>query len=111
MNEPTLFDYQPQRPRLEAGPHSHSHDPLTSDLAAEQLRRSGRHKNIKAAVLAALRQHDGSTSGELGRWLGQDRLYAARRLPELEAEGLVKKGEARVCGFKGSKCVTWWVVH
>ncbi len=107
-SEPNLFDYL-QRTPVYAGPHSHAEDPYTSDLAAEQLVRSGRHKSIKAAVLAALREHNGSTSGELGRYLGRDWLYAARRLPELEAEGLVKKGPPRLCEFKRSKCVTWWV--
>ncbi len=110
-SEPTLFDMAPPSPRSDAGPYSHREDPYTSDLAAEKLQRSGRHKGIKAAVLAALRAHDGSTSGELGRYLGRDWLYAARRLPELEAEGLVQKGEPRLCGFKGTKCVTWWVTE
>jgi len=39
-----------------------------------------------------------------------DWLVAARRLPELERAGLVRKGEPRVCQVKGSKCCTWWIV-
>ncbi len=62
-------------------------------------------------MLAALQAPDGSTSGELGRYLGQDWLYAARRLPELEREGRMRKGEPRLCEFKRSKCVTWWLVR
>jgi hypothetical protein len=108
-SEPTLFDFVPSGRLSGRDPLSHREDPLTSYIAADRLVRSGRHKNIKKAVLEALRAHDGSTSGELGRYLGRDWLYAARRLPELETDGLVRKGEPRICECKGTKCVTWWV--
>lgn len=107
--DPALFDIVPQGRLSNREPLSHRDNPLTSYLAADQLARSGRHKNIKKAVLAALRAHDGSTSGELGQYLGRDWLYAARRLPELQRDGLVRKGQSRLCALKGTRCVTWWV--
>lgn len=38
-----------------------------------------------------------------------DWLQVARRLPELERAGLVRKGEPRICTIKHSKCCTWWL--
>jgi hypothetical protein len=81
--EPTLFDCIPLGRLSGREPLSHREDPLTSYQAADQLVRSGRHKNIKKAVLEVLRAHDGSTSGELGRWLGQD--WRLRRPPAARA--------------------------
>lgn len=92
-------------------PLSHRDDPASSHEAAEHLRRSGRLAAQKAAVLAALRQCDGSTHGELGRIMGCDWLVAARRLPELERAGHVRKGEVRTCRIKGSRCTTWWIME
>jgi hypothetical protein len=42
--------------------------------------------------------------------MGLHWLTPARRLPELERRGLVKKGEPRICRVKGSRCTTWWVL-
>jgi hypothetical protein len=77
--EPTLFDALPLGQISGRDPLSHREDPLTSYQAADRLVRSGRHKNIKKAVPEALRAHDGSTSGELGRWLSRD--WRLRRPP------------------------------
>jgi hypothetical protein len=109
--EPTLFDlHEPGRPSA-AVPLSHRDDPVTSYLAADRLRRSGRHLSQKRRVLEALRRCDGATSGELGASLGKDWLYAARRLTEPERDGLARKGDIRPCRIKGSKCVTWWLTE
>lgn len=82
-SEPTLFDFVPRGRLSGCDPLSHREDPLTSYSAADRLVRSGRHKNIKKAVLEALRAHDGSTSGELGRYLGRD--WRLRRPPAARA--------------------------
>jgi len=39
-----------------------------------------------------------------------DRVMPARRLPDLEKLGFVKKGDIRHCAATGSQCVTWWPV-
>lgn len=109
--DPALFDlHDPRRPSA-AEPLSHRNDPITSYRAADQLSRSGRHLSQKRAVLEALRRRDGATSGELGAFLGKDWLYAARRLTELERDGLIHKGDIRPCRVKGSTCVTWWLTE
>ena len=92
-------------------PHSHRTDPTTSREAAKRLRASGEHRSQKASTLAAVRRCPGATHGELGRFMGVHWFIPARRLSELEREGLVKKGEPRVCRVKGTKCVTWWAVE
>jgi predicted transcriptional regulator len=107
-----LFDMPvTPNPPEERGPLSHRGDPETSREAAEQLRKSGRLAAQQRAVLEALRECDGATHAELGRFMERDWLVAARRLPELERMGLVRKGEVRRCAVKGSRCVTWWLAE
>jgi hypothetical protein len=91
-------------------PGSHRNDPATSREAAKKLRESGGHRSQKIATLEAVRRCPGATHGELGRFMGVDWFIPARRLSELEREGLVTKGEPRVCRVKGTKCVTWSAV-
>jgi hypothetical protein len=92
-------------------PLAHRGDPQTSRDAAEHLQRSGRLATQQQAVLEALRQCDGATHAELGAFMGLHWLTPARRLPELERAGFVRKGEPRICTIKGSKCCTWWIAE
>ena len=85
---------------------SRSTDPSTSREAAkshEDVAASNRH-----LLLAAVKLRNGSTSGELARLAGLDRVEAARRLPEMERHGSVARGLARVCDVCGTKQMTWW---
>jgi len=101
---------EPQPPE-QIGPLSHRHDPQTSRDAAEHLKRSGKLAAQQEAVLQALRQCDGATHAELGESMGVHWLTPARRLPELERAGQVKKGQPRTCKVKASRCTTWWIVE
>jgi hypothetical protein len=92
-----------------AEPGCHACDPSTSFEAAEHLKRSGKLAAQQQAVLDALRQRDGATHAELGAFMGLHWLTPARRLPELERGGLVRKGEIRLCNVKHSRCVTRWI--
>lgn len=108
-----LFDVpnKPEAPRADRGPLSHRHDPETSRQAAHKLVQSGKLTGQRKAVLEALRECDGVTHAELGALMGVHWLTPARRLPELERAGLVRKGEPRLCNVKHSRCTTWWVVE
>lgn len=86
-------------------------DPVPSFVAAERHQRSGGWVRQKSAVLAALRQHPGATSAELAATIGGDRYIPSRRLPDLEREGLVKRGSDRLCKVTGQACITWWPVR
>lgn len=66
-------------------------DPPSSHRAAEAITRSGQRAAQKLAVLQALQRFDGSTSRELSELAGLDRYAVARRLPELERDGRVKR--------------------
>ncbi len=113
MNEQSFLFDMPAEAKTddEPKPLSHRGDPQTSYEAAEALRRSGRLAAQQQAVLEGLRQCDGATHGELGAFMGVHWLVPARRLPELERAGLVRKGEARICTVKGSRCTTWWTAE
>jgi len=107
-----LFDVAGEtKPRAADRPMTHRSDPPTSREAADKLVKSGRLHTQRQAVLEALRQCDGATHAELGAFMGLHWLTPARRLPELERAGLVRKGEARTCAVKGSRCTTWWIVE
>ncbi len=107
-----LFDMPTEtKPPAENKPLAHRGDPQTSYEAAEHLTRSGRLGAQQRAVLEALHQCDGATHAELGAFMGLHWLTPARRLPELERAGFVRKGEPRICTIKGSKCCTWWIAE
>jgi hypothetical protein len=100
-----LFDARPKARRT---------DPVTSHEAAEFAEASGTIGHQQEIVEALVRKHPGNTSAELA-WSedakGLDRYAIARRLPELERLGLVRKGEARICSESGRRAVTWEVVQ
>lgn len=82
-------------------------DPDTSHEAARDLVDSGTQAQQQAQVESALRQHPGLTSRELAFSAGLDRHMVARRLPELEAEGLAVHGAPRICSMSRKRCQTW----
>tara|TARA_B100000676_G_C17646463_1_gene614284 strand:+ start:73 stop:429 length:357 start_codon:yes stop_codon:yes gene_type:complete len=96
-----------------------STDPATSKAAAEDVTRSGTAARQAEQVLNLVRQCPKSTSKELAFIAARhadtrhlDYHAIARRLPELEKTGLVKKGPARKCTqlvLNGNrrKAVTW----
>jgi DNA-binding MarR family transcriptional regulator len=91
-------------------PLSAKGDPATSYVAAEKMQRTGRLAGQRKAVLDALNRHSGSTSAELAEIMAIDRHITARRLPDLEQMGLIRKGPARYCAATRSQCVTWHVI-
>jgi len=103
----------PQDPPLlvgiEAG--SRSTDPVTSFMAADNIERSGRADRRRKEVLHELMLVPGLTSAEVARNLRLDRHDPARRLPELEKAGLVRKGPRRQCSACRNSCVTWYAVR
>jgi len=75
----------------------------SSKLADEKMVKSRLKKRHCFIVLNCLRLHNGSTSKELAEHCTLDRHEVARRLPDLEANGEVKKVK-----IKG-KQITWWI--
>lgn len=83
-------------------------DPITSHIAAEVNVMSGRRKAQQALTVAAVLAYPGSTSRELHEITGIDRHVLARRLPELERRGMIKRGVSRICKYGIGPAVTWW---
>lgn len=86
-------------------------DPASSHLAAAEVVRSGVRGEQQRGVLTAVWRWDGRTSAELARLAGMDRYAAARRLPELENRGLLRKGPIRPCAVTRRPSVTWFLVE
>ena len=91
-------------------PASHRSDPHTSRQAEAAITASGQRQTQAEIVLEAVNAHPGLTSAELTRHIEMDRWQIARRLPDLEANGLVKKGKPRLCNLKRKLSVIWWPV-
>jgi hypothetical protein len=81
-------------------------DPITSHEAAAQMAASGAIGRQAQEVFDAVLRWPGLTSLELGARLEIDRWAVARRLPELEAAGRVRRGELRQVGAR--RHLTWW---
>jgi hypothetical protein len=114
MSEQRLLFETPadaDRPRADRGPLAHRGDPATSYEAARRLVQSGKLTGQRKAVMEALLKCDGVTHAELGALMAVHWLIPARRLPELERAGLVRKGEPRLCNIKHSRCTTWWLTE
>lgn len=82
-------------------------DPETSHEAARHMVDSGARRAQQQRVAAVVRKHPGLTSRELAEVAGMDRHMVARRLPELEADGIVVHGAPRKCRISEMRCQTW----
>ena len=101
--EPPSPLFNPQDvPRL---PRAANVDPATSHEAARKI---AEHADKQAEVVAeAVIANPGHTSAELASMHGLDRHMVARRLPEAERAGWVRRGAAKVCSVTGHKALTW----
>lgn len=90
-------------------PIARNTDPVTSHIAAQNMKLSGARGKQQRIALRAVIEHPGLTSRELAALCPLDRYQMARRLPELEEAGLVAKGPARECRAGGRPSVVWLV--
>lgn len=86
-------------------------DPVTSRTAAEHHTRTGARAHQQHQAVAAVRAYPGLTSFELAMRTDLDRYMLARRLPECETAGLVRRGEPRRCSVTGRLALTWHPVE
>lgn len=86
-------------------------DPSSSHEAAEHVVSSGLQAQQHSIAASAVSKHPGLTSLELARATGLDRFMLARRLPELQRNGLIVRGIVRKCSASnGRSGVTWFPV-
>jgi len=94
--------------------HTHSTDPETSAIAAENHLRSGKVKRNQQYVIRLVNQHIGFTTAELAQTklaseLNLDRAEIARRMSECVRDlKKVKKGDSRRCTVNHSPAKTWF---
>lgn len=101
----TLFPTNPIGPQCARARRS---DPETSHEAARKVEKSGKAETHRKIILKCVREYEGRTSAEIAWILDMDRHAVARRLPELEKSGQVRKGETRKSFTNGSMMVTWY---
>jgi hypothetical protein len=83
-------------------------DPRSSHFAAAEVTASGRCDSQKREILAVLQaQSEPCTSTELARATGMDRYIVARRLPDLERDGVVQRSPMRECNVTARPAITW----
>ena len=83
-------------------------DPVTSHEAAESMYDEA--KAQRGHIYRWLKEHGGMTADGLDQALGLRVTSAGRRLPELEAEGLVRKTERQVMTRSGRSAIIWEAV-
>lgn len=88
-------------------PASRATDPATSRAAERAITQSGARQTQADLVLNLVREYPHRTSAELAHLCDLDRWQVARRLPDLEANGLVVKGKARRCAVSQKASVVW----
>ena len=93
-------------------PLARATDPRSSHDAAQAHVASGTHAEQKAAVLSLVRAKPDATSAELAlvaetTAIPLDRYAVARRLPDLEKDGKVRRTGMRECRVSGRRAVTW----
>lgn len=98
MTQPDLFTHHPRARRR---------DPSTSHMAALDVTESGRASEQAETVMRVLVQRPGLCSVEIPDYCDLDRYQVARRLPELERDGRVRRGIPRAT-TGGRQSVTWW---
>lgn len=89
-------------------PISRSSDPISSKLTEKEITKSGIRKNQQTRVRDMVRSVPGSTSKELADFFNENRHMVARRLPEIEKLGIIRKGSIRQCSIGKRAAVTWW---
>ena len=83
-------------------------DPQSSHLAAAEITASGLRDSQKRMIIEWLSARATAlTSAEIARDAGLDRHMVARRLPDLERDGLVQRGAERACNATGRRAITW----
>lgn len=82
-------------------------DPVTSALAAEHINKAGLRGTQQRRAAAAVRVYPGHTSAELAYYTGIDRHQLAKRLPECEMAGAVRRGDKRQCSVSHLMAIVW----
>jgi hypothetical protein len=103
LNLPHLFD-APRRPTHWP---ARTGDRASSQEAAVEIVTSGQMRAQRRIALDAVCGHPDRTSFELFAYCTLDRYQLARRLPELERQGLVRRGQERTCRVSGRLAATW----
>lgn len=90
-------------------PAARANDPDTSHLAETHINRSGLRGRQQRQAAAAVRCYPGRTSAELAEITGIDRHRLAKRLPECETAGAVRRGDKRQCSVSHLMAIVWYV--
>ena len=83
-------------------------DPISSQLAGEAIADSDLRRSQQAQTVRLVHSWPGATSRELAEKSGLDRYVLARRLPEVERQGLIQRGPFKRCEISGRPALTWW---
>src|SRR5690606_15058935 len=93
---------------MNPSPVARNTDPESSHEAAEFVTMSGKRAAQQQIAAKVVEQYPGLTSLELAKRVRMDRYMLARRLPECEAQGTVRRGQIRRCSKSGRLAATWY---
>ena len=92
------------------GPHTRTTNPVTSDLAGQRMDAKEQRRKQALIVAKLVRMKPGMTSNELAELAktpSKVRHRIARRLPDAEKLGLVRRAPARPDHYTGRLGLTW----
>ena len=89
-------------------PIARATDPESSHEAADEVTGDGTRASQQWVIFSLVTKNPGCTSDELASVCYLDRYQVARRLPELEDAGYIRRGALRMSGISGRKATTWW---
>ena len=91
-----------------SAPIARTRDPQTSHQATRHITGTGARAAQQQMAQKAVEQYPGLTSLELAQRTTLCRFMLARRLPEIEPTGAVRRGQARRCSKSGRMAATWY---
>ncbi len=103
-----LFETRTEQGQVVGYAMARRDDPVTSHEAAAKHVATGKADPNRRLCLAVVAEHPGRTSAEIAELAGLSRHEAARRLPELRKDGLVRNGGKRVCSVTKNQSLTWF---
>lgn len=90
-------------------PGARASDPVESHAAMDRAESEGLLYTQRARYAELVAKFPGCTASELAREAGDATNHrSARRLPEIERRGYIRRGPVRTCRVTSFQAVTWW---
>ena len=84
-------------------------DQETSQLAEEELNKSGKRETFMNKLIQCLKTYEGHTSNEIAKKFNLSPANTHKRLSDARHIKKVRNGDKKRCSVTGKVCMTWWM--